>query len=70
MTLYVYYCFPYFGNCGLNKNTNVFMQVSLASDLMYKHMSRDVTASVGYDYVFRQVDSAIRNVLGSSKILL
>lgn len=39
--------------------TVVFVQVSLASDLMYNHTSRDVTASVGYDYVLRQVDYAI-----------
>ncbi|KAK4376158.1 hypothetical protein RND71_006835 [Anisodus tanguticus] len=29
-------------------------QVSLASDFMYNHMSRDVTASFGYDYILRQ----------------
>lgn len=31
------------------------MQVSLASDFMYDYRSRDVTASVGYDYILRQV---------------
>lgn len=30
---------------------------------MYNYMSRDVTASVGYDYVFRQVGSATANKL-------
>jgi len=29
-------------------------KVSLASDFMYNHMSRDVTASFGYDYLLRQ----------------
>ncbi|KAG4208990.1 hypothetical protein ERO13_A03G167500v2 [Gossypium hirsutum] len=29
-------------------------KVSLATDLMYNYMSRDVTASVGYDYILRQ----------------
>jgi hypothetical protein len=32
-----------------------YLQVSLASDFMYNHMSRDVTASFGYDYLLRQV---------------
>jgi hypothetical protein len=32
-----------------------FVQVSLASDFMYNHLSKDVTASVGYDYNLRQV---------------
>ncbi|KAM1084960.1 hypothetical protein ACFX13_010965 [Malus domestica] len=40
------------------------LQVSLASDLMYNHMSRDVTASVGYDYVFRQ--SRVRGKIDSN----
>lgn len=30
-------------------------QVSLASDFMYNYMSREVTASFGYDYILRQV---------------
>ncbi|KAK4756834.1 hypothetical protein SAY87_006961 [Trapa incisa] len=30
------------------------LQVSLASDFMYNYMSRDVTASAGYDYILRQ----------------
>lgn len=34
-----------------------FMQVSLATDFMYNYMSRDVTASFGYDYILRQVIS-------------
>ncbi|KAH9707380.1 mitochondrial import receptor subunit TOM40 [Citrus sinensis] len=29
-------------------------KVSLATDLMYNYMSRDVTSSVGYDYILRQ----------------
>jgi len=31
-----------------------YLQVSLASDFMYNHMSKDVTASFGYDYLLRQ----------------
>ena len=31
------------------------MKVSLATDFMYNYMSKDVTASVGYDYLLRQV---------------
>lgn len=34
-----------------------YIQVSLASDFMYNYMSRDVTASFGYDYILRQVIS-------------
>ncbi|KAH0990741.1 hypothetical protein GBA52_002224 [Prunus armeniaca] len=44
--------------------TVVFVQVSLASDLMYNHTSRDVTASVGYDYVLRQ--SRLRGKIDSN----
>lgn len=29
-------------------------KVTLASDFMYNHMSRDVTATLGYDYILRQ----------------
>ncbi|WCJ38986.1 translocase of the outer mitochondrial membrane 40 [Euphorbia peplus] len=29
-------------------------KVSLATDMMYNYLSRDVTASVGYDYILRQ----------------
>jgi mitochondrial import receptor subunit TOM40 len=32
-----------------------FVQVSLASDFMYNQMSKDVTATFGYDYMLRQV---------------
>ncbi|KAI5353533.1 hypothetical protein L3X38_006427 [Prunus dulcis] len=39
-------------------------KVSLASDLMYNHTSRDVTASVGYDYVLRQ--SRLRGKIDSN----
>lgn len=39
------------------------MQVSLASDFMYNYMSRDVTASVGYDYILRQVISVANKLL-------
>lgn len=30
---------------------------------MYNYMSRDVTASVGYDYILRQVNSAFANFI-------
>ncbi|XP_060174936.1 mitochondrial import receptor subunit TOM40-1-like [Lycium barbarum] len=30
------------------------MQVSVASDSMCNYMSRDVTASIGYDYILQQ----------------
>ena len=33
------------------------LQVSLASEFMYNHMTRDVTSSFGYDYILRQVTS-------------
>ncbi|WP_407803856.1 hypothetical protein, partial [Staphylococcus aureus] len=29
-------------------------KVSLASEFMYNYLSRDVTASLGYDYILRQ----------------
>eukprot|EP00268_Persea_americana_P033333 TRINITY_DN3300_c0_g1_i2.p1 TRINITY_DN3300_c0_g1~~TRINITY_DN3300_c0_g1_i2.p1 ORF type:complete len:113 (+),score=23.73 TRINITY_DN3300_c0_g1_i2:759-1097(+) len=29
-------------------------KVSLASDLIYNHMTRDITSSFGYDYILRQ----------------
>ncbi|RRT79146.1 hypothetical protein B296_00012028, partial [Ensete ventricosum] len=34
----------------------VVLQVSLASEFMYNHMTRDVTSSFGYDYILRQID--------------
>ncbi|AQL07005.1 Mitochondrial import receptor subunit TOM40-1 [Zea mays] len=36
-------------------------KVSLASDFMYNHMSRDVTSSFGYDYLLRQNDFFLLN---------
>ena len=36
-------------------NIKLHMQVSLAADFMYNHMTRDSTANVGYDYILRQV---------------
>lgn len=33
----------------------ILLKVSLATDFMYNYLSRDVTASVGYDYILRQV---------------
>lgn len=34
-------------------------QVSLASDFLYNHMTRDVTTTFGYDYMLRQVSSTL-----------
>lgn len=42
-------------------------KVSLATDFMYNYMSRDVTASVGYDYILRQVSVVIVKVFGIMK---
>ncbi|XP_073114442.1 mitochondrial import receptor subunit TOM40-1 [Elaeis guineensis] len=39
-------------------------KVSLASDFMYNHMTRDVTSSFGYDYILRQC--RLRGKLDSS----
>ncbi|KAJ9565202.1 hypothetical protein OSB04_001168 [Centaurea solstitialis] len=42
------------GMLALSYVQKVSEKVSLASDLMYNYMSRDVTASFGYDYILRQ----------------
>lgn len=42
-------------------------KVSLATDFMYNHMSRDVTASVGYDYILRQ--SRLRGKLDTNGVV-
>ncbi|XP_061992130.1 mitochondrial import receptor subunit TOM40-1-like [Rosa rugosa] len=42
------------GMVALNYVQRVSEKVSLASDFMYNYMSSDVTASFGYDYIFRQ----------------
>ncbi|XP_023731033.1 mitochondrial import receptor subunit TOM40-1 [Lactuca sativa] len=42
------------GMVALSYVQKVSEKVSLASDLMYNYMSRDVTASFGYDYILRQ----------------
>lgn len=42
------------GMVALSYVQKVCEKVSLASDLIYNYMSRDVTASVGYDYILRQ----------------
>nr|XP_043636428.1 mitochondrial import receptor subunit TOM40-1-like [Erigeron canadensis] len=42
------------GMVALSYVQKVSEKVSLATDLMYNYMSRDVTASCGYDYVLRQ----------------
>lgn len=38
------------------------LQVSLAADLMCNYLSRDVTASFGYDYILRQVVFSFMNL--------
>jgi len=43
------------GIVALSYVQKVSEKVSLASDFMYNHMSKDVTASFGYDYLLRQV---------------
>ncbi|RLN39592.1 mitochondrial import receptor subunit TOM40 [Panicum miliaceum] len=42
------------GIVALSYVQKVSEKVSLASDFMYNHMSKDVTASFGYDYLLRQ----------------
>ncbi|KAJ6802840.1 mitochondrial import receptor subunit TOM40-1-like [Iris pallida] len=42
------------GIAALSYVQKVSEKVSLASDFVYNHMSRDVTASFGYDYILRQ----------------
>ncbi|VAH60245.1 unnamed protein product [Triticum turgidum subsp. durum] len=42
------------GLVSLSYVQKVSNKVSLATDFMYNHMSKDVTASVGYDYIMRQ----------------
>ncbi|XP_010557551.1 PREDICTED: mitochondrial import receptor subunit TOM40-1-like [Tarenaya hassleriana] len=42
------------GMVALSYVQKVSEKVSLATDFMYNYMSRDVTASVGYDYILRQ----------------
>lgn len=41
--------------------TKCSFQVSLASELMCNYLSRDVTASFGYDYILRQVVFSFMN---------
>ncbi|MQL71307.1 hypothetical protein Taro_003618 [Colocasia esculenta] len=42
------------GVVALSYVQKVSEKVTLASDFMYNHMTRDVTASFGYDYILRQ----------------
>ncbi|OEL13476.1 Mitochondrial import receptor subunit TOM40-1 [Dichanthelium oligosanthes] len=44
------------GMVALSYVQRVSEKVSLASDFMYNQMTKDVTASFGYDYVLRQID--------------
>ncbi|WOL14721.1 mitochondrial import receptor subunit TOM40-1 [Canna indica] len=43
------------------------LQVSLASDFMYNHLTRDVTSSFGYDYILRQC--RLRGKLDSNGVI-
>uniref|UniRef100_A0A2P2MD09 Uncharacterized protein MANES_11G000900 n=2 Tax=Rhizophora mucronata TaxID=61149 RepID=A0A2P2MD09_RHIMU len=52
------------GMVALSYVQKVSEKVSLATDLMYNYMSRDVTASVGYDYILRQ--ARLRGKIDSS----
>ncbi|KAF6149400.1 hypothetical protein GIB67_016938 [Kingdonia uniflora] len=52
------------GLVALSYVQKVSEKTSLASDFMYNYMSRDVTASVGYDYILRQ--SRIRGKIDSN----
>ncbi|KAL5994923.1 hypothetical protein ACLOJK_024980 [Asimina triloba] len=45
------------GIIALSYVQKVSEKVSLATDLMYNHMTRDITTSVGYDYMLRQENS-------------
>ncbi|XP_077226428.1 mitochondrial import receptor subunit TOM40-1-like [Tasmannia lanceolata] len=42
------------GIVALSYVQKVSEKVSLATDLLYNHMTRDITTSVGYDYILRQ----------------
>ncbi|XP_071692053.1 mitochondrial import receptor subunit TOM40-1-like [Rutidosis leptorrhynchoides] len=53
------------GMVALGYVQNVSEKVSLASDFMYNHTSRDVTASFGYDYILRQ-QSRLRGKIDSN----
>ncbi|KAF8724223.1 hypothetical protein HU200_021244 [Digitaria exilis] len=44
------------GMVALSYVQKVSEKVSLASDFMYNQMTKDVTASFGYDYILRQID--------------
>ncbi|KAM7261603.1 hypothetical protein ACFE04_020680 [Oxalis oulophora] len=48
----------------MNYVQKVSEKVSLATDFMYNYMTRDVTASMGYDYILRQ--SRIRGKIDSN----
>ncbi|KAL3718159.1 hypothetical protein ACJRO7_003314 [Eucalyptus globulus] len=52
------------GMVALSYVQKVSEKVSLATDFMYNYMSRDVTASVGYDYLLRQ--SRLRGKIDSN----
>ncbi|KAF6151863.1 hypothetical protein GIB67_010437 [Kingdonia uniflora] len=52
------------GMVALSYVQKVSEKVTLASDFMYNYMSRDVTTSVGYDYILRQ--SRLRGKIDSN----
>ncbi|KAG0450784.1 hypothetical protein HPP92_026585 [Vanilla planifolia] len=52
------------GVVALSYVQKVSEKVSLASDFMYNQMSKDVTASFGYDYILRQDLTDVLGLLG------
>ncbi|VVA98305.1 unnamed protein product [Arabis nemorensis] len=50
----------------MNYVQKISEKVSLATDFMYNYFSRDVTASVGYDYILRQ--SRVRGKIDSNGV--
>ncbi|CAF2128214.1 hypothetical protein BRARA_C03767 [Brassica rapa] len=54
------------GTIGMNYVQKISEKVSLATDFAYNYLSRDVVASVGYDYILRQ--SRVRGKIDSNGV--
>ncbi|KAJ4873446.1 Mitochondrial import receptor subunit TOM40-1 [Raphanus sativus] len=54
------------GSVTMNYVQKISEKVSLATDFVYNYISRDVVASVGYDYIFRQ--ARIRGKIDSNGV--
>ncbi|RID80156.1 hypothetical protein BRARA_A02838 [Brassica rapa] len=54
------------GNVVMNYVQKISEKVSLATDFVYNYFSRDVVASVGYDYILRQ--SRVRGKIDSNGV--